>query len=84
METIHISESLLEKLGKLRQEGGYETIESGLEHAVEYRLLELRRQKAEKISGQIREGLARKGHTENEILKDFEVFRQQLRQNGTT
>jgi hypothetical protein len=81
METIQISEFLLEKLKKLRQEGGYATIERGLEHAVEQYLLELRRQKAEKNSDQIREGLAQRGHTEDEILRDFEAFRKRLRQS---
>ena len=37
------------KLGELRQAGGYETITQGLEQAVDHHLLELRRQRAEKV-----------------------------------
>ena len=48
METIRLSNEILEKLGKLCQAGGYETIAQGLEHAIDHHLLELRRQRAEK------------------------------------
>ena len=49
METIRLSNEILEKLRKLCQAGGYETIAQGLEQAIDHHLLELRRQRAEKI-----------------------------------
>ena len=70
METIQLSNEILEKLGKLCHAGGYETIAQGLEHAIDHHLSELRRQQAEK------------NLTEDEILKDFEIFRENLRQGN--
>lgn len=77
MQAIDISDELLCRLDELRREGGYEDIESCLKKAVEYQLIELRRKKAERIAQRIRQGLVERGHTEEEILKDFEAFRQQ-------
>ncbi len=74
METIRLSNEILEKLGKLCQAGGYETIAQGLEHAIDHHLLELRRQRAEKRGKKLQE----KKLTEDEILKDFEIFRENL------
>ena len=54
MKTIQLSNAFLEKLGELRQAGGYETITQGLEQDVDYHLLELRRQRAEKVGKKIR------------------------------
>lgn len=73
METIQLSNEILEKLGKLCQAGGYETIAQGLEQAIDHHLLELRRQKAEKRGKNYKKNL-----TEDEILKDFEIFRENL------
>ena len=78
MEAIEISSALLEKLSELRREGGYPSLGAGLEKAVEHHLGELRRQKAEKISNQVRQGLTKRRHTEDEVLKDFEAFRERL------
>ena len=55
METIQLSNEILEKLGKLYQAGGYETIAQGLEHAIDHHLLELRRQRAEKVRKKLQE-----------------------------
>ena len=82
MKTIQLSNAILEKLGELRQVGGYETITQGLERAVDHHLLELRRQRAEKVGKKIRKKLKEKGLTENDILKDFEIFREKLRQEN--
>ena len=82
METIQLSNAILEKLGELRQAGGYETITQGLEQAVDHHLLELRRQRAEKVGKKIRKKLKEKGLTEDDILKDFEIFREKLRQEN--
>ena len=76
METIQLSNAILKKLGELRQAGGYETISQGLEHAIDHHLLELRRQKAEKMGKKIKRKLKEKGLTEDDILKDFEMFRE--------
>ncbi len=82
MKTIQLSNAILEKLGELRQVGGYETITQGLERAVDHHLLELRRQRAEKVGKKIRKKLKEKGLTEDDILKDFEIFREKLRQEN--
>ncbi len=82
METIRLSNEILEKLGKLCQAGGYETVAQGLEHAIDHYLLELRRQKAEKRGKKIKTRLQEKNLTEDEILKDFEIFRENLRQGN--
>lgn len=82
MKTIQLSNAILEKLGELRQVGGYETITQGLERAVDHHLLELRRQRAEKVGKKIRKKLREKGLTEDDILKDFEIFREKLRQEN--
>lgn len=82
METIQLSNAILEKLGELRQAGGYETISQGLEKAVDHHLLELRRQRAEKTTKKIKRKLKEKGLTEDDILKDFEIFRENLRQEN--
>ena len=84
METIQLSNAILKKLGELRQVGGYETITQGLEQAVDHHLLELRRQRAEKVGKKIRKKLKEKGLTEDDILKDFEIFREKLRQENAT
>ena len=84
MQTISVSEELLDRLKVLCQEEGYESLEVCLEKAVEKQFSDLRRRKAEGIAKRIREGLAERGHTEEEILRDFETFRQRLRQNGST
>lgn len=78
-----MSDELLRRLDELRKEGGYKDIETCLIETVERQLTELRRQKAEGIAKRIRQGLAEKGYTEDEILKDFEAFRQRLRQDGS-
>ena len=57
METIQLSNAILKKLGELRRAGGYETISQGLEHAIDHHLVELRRQKAEKIGKKIKRKL---------------------------
>ena len=75
MKTIQLSNAILEKLGELHQAGGYETITQGLEKAVDHHLLELRRQRAEKTTKKIKKKLKEKGLTEDDILKDFEIFR---------
>lgn len=84
METIRLSNAILKKLGELRQAGGYETISQGLEHAIDHHLLELRRQKAEKMGKKIKRKLKEKGLIEDDILKDFEIFREKLRQENAT
>lgn len=83
MEAIEVSGVLLEKLSELKEEGGYGSLETGLEKAIEHHLGDLRRQKAENISKQIRQGLAERGHTQEEVLKDFEAFRERIGQNGS-
>ncbi len=60
METIRLSNEILEKLGKLCQAGGYETIAQGLEHAIDHHLLELRRQRGEKRGEKIRKNYKKK------------------------
>ena len=82
MKTIQLSNAILKKLGELRRAGGYETITQGLEQAVDHHLLELRRQRAEKVGKKIRKKLKEKGLTEDDILKDFEIFREKLRQEN--
>ena len=82
MKTIQLSNAILEKLGELRRAGGYETITQGLEQAVDHHLLELRRQRAEKVGKKIRKKLKEKGLTEDDVLKDFEIFREKLRQEN--
>ena len=84
MQTISVSEELLDKLKVLCREEGHESLEVCLEKAVERQFSDLCRRKAEGIAGRVREGLAERGHTEDEILRDFETFRQRLRQNGST
>lgn len=84
MQTIDISEDLLSKLNALCREGGYESLEVCLDKAVERQFSDLRRRKAEGIAERIRQGLSEKGHSEEEILKDFDAFRDRLRQNGST
>ena len=37
-----------------------------------------RRQRAEQIARRISQGLAERGHTEEELLRDFAAFRQRL------
>lgn len=54
----------------------HKNVEVCLKQAVERQLAELRRQKAERVAKRIWQGLAERGHTEEEILKDFEAFRQ--------
>ena len=46
---------------------------------MENQFTSLRRKKAEEIAGRIRKGFHNRGHTEEEILKDFEVFRERLK-----
>ncbi len=83
MQAIDVSDELLCRLDELRKEGGYKDIETCLAEAVEHQLTELRRQKAEGIANRIRQGLTERGHTEEEVLKDFEAFRLRLRQDGS-
>ena len=66
------------KISQLCQAGGYETIAQGLEHAIDHHLLELRRQRAEKRGKKVRKKLQEKNLTEDKILKDFEIFRENL------
>ena len=83
MQTIVISDELLNKLEELRREGGYESIDTWLEEAVESQFTSLRRKKAEVIAGRIRKGLHNRGHAEEDILKDFEAFRERLRNDAS-
>ena len=76
MQAIDVSDELLRRLDELRREGGYENIETCLQDAVDHQLTEVRRQKAEGIANRIRQGLVERDHTEEEILKNFEAFRQ--------
>lgn len=82
MQTIVVSDELLNKLEELCQEGGYASIDTWLEEAVESQFTSLRRKKAEEIAGRIRKGFHNRGHTEEEILKDFETFRERLRSDA--
>ena len=82
MQTIEISEEVLRKIEDLCREGGYDSLDAWLEAAVDSQLTTLRLSKAEKIAGRVSEGLRERGHTEDEILKDFEVFRERLRGDG--
>ena len=82
MKTIQLSNAILKKLSELRRAGGYETITQGLERAVDHHLLELRRQRAEKVGKKIKKKLQEKGLTVDDILKDFEIFREKLRQEN--
>lgn len=82
METLAISEELQRRLGELCREGGYESMEQCLAQVVDGRLVELRRQRAEQIARRIRQGLTERGHTEEEVLRDFEAFRQRLREDA--
>ena len=50
--------------------------------AIDHHLLELRRQRAEKRGKKLRKKLQEKNLTENKILKDFEIFRENLRQGN--
>ena len=84
MQTLEISETVLDKLKVLCEEAGYESLQACLEQVVERQFSDLRRQKAEDIAARIRKGLSERGHTEAEILRDFEIFRQRLRENGST
>ena len=79
MQTIMIPDELLHKLEELCREKGYESIDTWLEEAVESQFASLRRKKAEEIAGRIRRGFHERGYTEEEILKDFETFRERLR-----
>lgn len=78
MQTIEISNELLKKLKELCREGGYESIDAWLEEVVESQFAAMRRKKAEGIARRVRQGLYSRGHTEEELLKDFEVFRERL------
>ncbi len=82
MQTIAVSDELLDKLEELRREGGYLSVDAWLEEAVESQFASLRRKKAEGIARRIGEGLDNRGHTEEEILNDFEVFRERLRSDA--
>lgn len=84
MQTIGVSEEVLDKLKVLCQEEGYESLEICLEEVVERQFSVLHRRKAEGIANRTREGLAERAHTEEEVLRDFEAFRQQLEKNGST
>ncbi len=84
MQTISVSEEVLDKLKVLCQEEGYESLEICLEKAIERQFSGLHRRKAEGIARRIREGLSERGHTEEETLRDFEAFRQRLEKNGST
>ena len=84
MQTISVSEESIDKLKVLCREEGHESLGVCLEEAVGRQLSDLRRRKAERIAKRIQEGLAERGHTEEEILRDFETFRKRLRQNGST
>lgn len=82
MQTIEISNDLLNKLKELCREGGYENIGTWLEETVENQFTAVRRQRAEGIAKHIREGLYSRGHTEEEVLNDFKVFRERLRRDA--
>ena len=82
MQTILISDELLNKLEELCREGGYESVDTWLEEAVASQFTSLRRKKAEQIARRIRKGVRNRGHTEEEILKDFETFRERLRRDA--
>ena len=82
MQTIAIPDELLNKLEELCREGGYASIDTWLEEAVESQFISLRRKKAEEIAGRIRKGFHDRGRTEEEILKDFETFRERLRRDA--
>lgn len=78
MQTIEIADELLQKMKELCREAGYDSVDTWLEEAVESQFASLQRKKAEGIATRIRDGLRSRGHTEAEILKDFEVFRERL------
>jgi Arc/MetJ-type ribon-helix-helix transcriptional regulator len=82
MQTIEIADELLDKMKELCREGGYDSVDAWLKEAVEDQLISLRRGKAEGVAKLIREGLHSRGHTEEEILNDFEVFRARLRRDA--
>ena len=83
MQTIEIADELLHKIKELSQEGGYGSIDAWLKEAVENQFAILHRQKAEGIAGRIREGLHGRGHTEVELLNDFEAFRERLNRDAS-
>ena len=82
MQTLEIADELLHKMKELCREGGYDDVDAWLEEAVDNHFAALRQKKAEGIVERIREGLHSRGHTEAEILNDFEEFRERLRQDA--
>ena len=82
MQTIEISDELLSKIEGLCREGGYDSLDAWLEAAVDIQFTSLRQSKAEKIAARVSDGLRERGHTEDEILRDFELFRERLSRNA--
>ena len=78
--TITIPDSIVPKIKEAAQKKGYKSTEEFILHIIEEKLLELSDQSMiVEITDRVRNGLKRKGISEEEMMNDFEQFREKLR-----
>jgi len=78
MAIIAISDELVHQAKLLAARAGYSTLESLIEEAIRQKLIQLQAEESQLLTQQIRDKMQEKGISEEEILADFERFRQSL------
>jgi hypothetical protein len=78
--TITIPDKIVPKIWEAAQREGYKKADDFVLHLIEEKLLEIAdRMKLIEITDRVRDGLVLKDISENEILEDFERFRERIK-----
>ena len=78
MATIAISDELARQARVIATRAGYPTPESLIEEAIRQKLVQLQAEESQRLTQRIRNKMQEKGISEEEILADFERFRQSI------
>jgi 4-hydroxy-3-methylbut-2-enyl diphosphate reductase IspH len=78
MATIAISDELAYQAKLVAARAGYSTPESLIEEAIRQKLVQLQAEESQRLTQRIRNKMQEKGISEEEIVADFERFRQSL------
>ena len=72
---IQIPDELLDEASKFSEEAGFESTDAFVRWALREKLRELRRDRFYVVTDRVKQGLAERGITPEEILEDFDQFR---------
>jgi hypothetical protein len=76
VQLVQIPDDLLREADRAAREAGFSTTDEFISWAVADKVRELRQAVFEEVTDRVREGLSERGLTPEEVLEDFEQFRQ--------